>query len=182
MSSSDDPTTNKVSPKDDFDNLNETVASQRTLTGNTNRNKNVLTVAVSYNYELKIPFANWVIFEIWSATQVGLRLTGAIWSSRARVGGWAGAITGNSNVTGGGGMVSRANSRLYMRGKMHTDDNGGNPLRVFQKIRTPLKLLWELNEENIYIIPIYGTYSMRMHSNVYKSNLSEDVETLLMTD
>ena len=161
---------------DDFDNLEESVANATTSRGVTNRDKNVLTVAVSYNYELKIPFANWIIFEIWSASQVGVELTGAIWSSRVKLG------FKDSNATGGGGLISRGFTRGYLSTQMLTGANDGSPKRVFQKIRVPLAQLWGLQQKNIYVIPIYGTYSMRMHSNVYKTNLSEDLENTLMNN
>ncbi len=165
-----------VNPADDFDNLQESVANATTARGVTNRDKNVLTVAVSYNYELKIPFANWIIFEIWSASQVGVELTGAIWSSRIKLG------FKDSNATGGGGLISRGMTRGYLSAQMITGANDGSPKRVFQKIRVPLALLWGLQQQSIYVIPIYGTYSMRMHSNVYKTNLSEDLEQTLMSN
>jgi hypothetical protein len=182
MSASGSPISNAVPVADDFDNLDDTVAKSRSNTsrGITNRDKNVLTVAVSYNYELKIPFANWIIFEIWSASQVGLELTGAIWSSRISLGEAANGYDG-ANATGGG-LIARKFTRLGIAGKVIMGSNTGNPERVFQKIRIPLANLWGLNESNVYIIPIYGSYSMRMHSNVFKSNLSEKLEQTLMTN
>jgi len=164
-----------VSQADDFDNLDEDIANATTSRGITNREKNILTVAVSYNYELKIPFANWVIFETWAASQVGVELTGAIWSARIKTG-----AIGTGSVTGGSsGANTRTGSRATLDGKVLSGATDGTPRRVFQKIRVPLALLWGLQSEGIYIIPIYGTYSMRMHSNVYKTNLSQELQTTL---
>ena len=184
MTKDGDPRTNRVPEDDDFDNLDSNILSKVTSArGLTNREKNILTVAVSYNYELKIPFANWIIFEAWSASQVGLELTGAIWSARVKVGGALSGFTGNANATGNGGMISRNMTNLYHRGKVLAgDDDDGTPRRVFQKIRIPLSELWGLKDRGIYVIPLYSSYSMRMHSNVYKSNLSKEVEQLLMSN
>ena len=166
-----------VPQEDDFDNLDDTFANKKTARGITSREKNILSVAVSYNYELKIPFANWIIFEMWAATQVGIKLSGAIWSSRAQLSGMAGTLAGRSNVTGNGGIITRGMTKNYLAYKMAS---GITPKNVFQKIRIPLRNLWALQKQGIYIIPIYGSYSMRMHSNVYKSNLSQELENTLM--
>lgn len=132
---------------------------------------NILTVAVRYDFEMKIPFVNWVIFEAWYATQVGIELTGAIWSARYDTGN----SFGNSNAMGADGIDPQS-TRTYLNYKMKTADYI-NPdetkKRTYIKMRRALKSYHDNADLHVYKIPLYGSYSMRMHSNIFKDNVKK---------
>ncbi len=142
-------------------------------------NNTILTVTVSFNYLLQIPFANAILFESWIATEIGEQLTGAIWSSRKKVGGLGGMITGNSNVTGGGGMISRDMTKgwLTIQANSYDGDQDMSAGKVRYRTIPQLGTLWNLSlgvvGDPLYLMPIYSSYSMRMHSNLFKVNYDD---------
>ncbi len=116
-----------------------------------------LTIRLRYLYWMRIPFANWIIHMAWLANEAGIQLSGPIDRPVIRVG--AGPISGS---IGG-------EARDLMIGAKVKDSN-----RPFQEEdRTSLfRILWALgNYAEMYFIPMYSTYSMRMQSNPYKKHL-----------
>jgi len=124
------------------------------------RKATVLSIRVRYWYELKVPFANWIIFTSWWAANAGVTLGGAIYKPtldpRARI----------TSKKGGMSDVALA----PVRGMEH--QRGYNTL-----YRTEMVVLWGLATGSIpllsnivgkrYFIPLTATYSMRMQSNFY---------------
>ena len=144
-----------------FANGNTGIANANGISDRTTKDLSILTVAVSYDYELKIAFVNWVMFEAWYATQIGMELSGAIWSARAKVGGFSDA------TAVGSGTMTRGATRGMMLAK-----SDKNTKRVYVRARKNLKYYWGQNAlSNRYYLPLYGSYSMRMHSNLYKRNV-----------
>jgi len=125
----------------------------------TDKDPNILTVAVSYDFEMKIAFVNWVMFEAWYATQVGVELSGSIWSAR----------TADPTATAvGGGTISRSASRSYLSSQA---EKTASATRIYRRARKNLAYYWALQAINVYAIPLYSTYSMRMQSNIFKRNV-----------
>ncbi len=123
------------------------------------REATVLSVRVRYWYELRVPFADWVLFTTWWATRAGASLGGAI--DRPSV-------------------DARA-SLTHARGGMH--EVGALPARGMEHQRgystlyaAEMAVLWGLATGSIplaggvgphYLIPLTATYSMRMQSNFH---------------
>ncbi len=137
----------------------------------------VMTVTVSFNYLLQIPFANAVLFEAWVATEIGQQLTGAIWNAQTKREGLEGFLRGNSNVTGTGSRletIGRLTMKLDDQNDLDTS-TGKVRLRTIPKLSS----LWALANANLvqgtsyYLMPIYASYSMRMHSNLFQNNYND---------
>jgi hypothetical protein len=129
------------------------------------RRQTVLTIRVRYWYEMRIPFANWMIFLSWFASNAGLQLAGGIGQEEINYNP-AGSST---SIVGGSGDVSA----LQMRGLGIRHAKGyatAYPLDMF--------VLWGLANGSIplvsnvvgkrYFIPLSATYSMRMQSNFHR--------------
>jgi hypothetical protein len=134
------------------------------------RRATVLSIRLRYWYQLRVPFANWVIFTAWYATNAGLTLTGAI--DRPSVG------TGRTMTHATGSvaeLAGRAKGIRHVRGypTLH-------PLEA--------QVLWMLSRGSVpvvgelvgkrYFIPLTATYSMRMQSNFYRKWLMHASEDL----
>jgi hypothetical protein len=124
------------------------------------RKATVLSVRVRYWYELRVPFANWVIFTSWWATRAGVALGGSIDKPTTNV------MANATNKKGGMNSVGL----LPVRGIDHQ--------RGYNTLYTPeMAVLWGLATGSIpllssivgrrYFIPLTATYSMRMQSNFY---------------
>ncbi len=124
------------------------------------RKATVLSVRVRYWYELRVPFANWVIFTSWWAANAGAELGGSIDKPTTNF---------RANATNKKGGMSSV-GLLPVRGIDH--ERGYNTL-----YRTEMAVLWGLATGGIpllsdivgrrYFIPLTATYSMRMQSNFY---------------
>jgi hypothetical protein len=124
------------------------------------RKATVLSVRVRYWYELRVPFANWVIFTSWWAANAGTSLGGSIDKPTTNM------RANATNKTGGMSSVGM----LPVRGIDH--QRGYNTL-----YRPEMAVLWGLATGSIpllssivgrrYFIPLTATYSMRMQSNFY---------------
>jgi hypothetical protein len=124
------------------------------------RKATVLSVRVRYWYELRVPFANWVIFTSWWAANAGTSLGGSIDKPTTNM------KANATNKTGGMSSVGM----LPVRGIDH--QRGYNTL-----YRPEMAVLWGLATGGIpllsdivgrrYFIPLTATYSMRMQSNFY---------------
>ncbi|QRK05418.1 pilus assembly protein [Archangium violaceum] len=124
------------------------------------RGATVLSIRVRYWYELRVPFANWILFTTWWAANAGMALGGAIHqptlNSKARI------------THGQGGM--REVGLAPVRGM--ENQRGYDTL-----YRPEMTVLWGLATGAIpllsgrmgkrYFIPLTATYSMRMQSNFY---------------
>ncbi|WP_257462441.1 TadE/TadG family type IV pilus assembly protein [Archangium lipolyticum] len=124
------------------------------------RKATVLSVRVRYWYELRVPFANWIIFTSWWAANAGVSLGGAIYKPSVN----SRALLTNRQ----GGMKDVA--MVPVRGLDH--QKGYNTLYTVE-----MSVLWGLATGSIplisklvgkrYFIPLTATYSMRMQSNFY---------------
>ena len=116
-----------------------------------------LTIRLRYLYWMRIPFANWIIHMAWLANEAGVELTGPIDRPVIPV--------GVGPISGGIGGEARD---MIIGGKVK------DKTRPFaEENRTSLfRTLWALgNYADMFFIPMYSTYSMRMQSNPYKKNL-----------
>jgi hypothetical protein len=127
----------------------------------TYRKATVLSIRLRYWYELKVPFANWVIFTAWWAANAGVSLYGAI--DRP-------TLQRNTSMTNRSGGMSQVKF-VPIRGIRH--ERGYNTL-----YQVEMGVLWGLASGEIpllssliggkrYFIPLTATYSMRMQSNFY---------------
>ena len=129
------------------------------------RKATVLSIRVRYWYEMRIPFANWMIFISWFAANGGMSLSGAV-----------GAENINYNFGKGNGTIVGQNGGLSMlpafaRGIPH--QKGYNTAYWPEML-----VLWGLATGSIpllsnvvgkrFFIPLTATYSMRMQSNFHR--------------
>lgn len=118
------------------------------------RRATVLQIRVRYWYEMRIPFANWVIFTAWFAANAGVQLYGAIDRPTLKT----------SNLMSAGDLGA-----LGMMGKGITAQRGFDPVSPRE-----MAALWLLSQGAIpqlgrrYYLPLTATYSMRMQSNFYR--------------
>jgi TadE-like protein len=123
------------------------------------RKSTVLQIRLRYWYEMKIPFANHVIFLAWYASNAGVRLYGAI--DRASM--MKQNVVGKSGSTGVLGAL----------GKGYKSQKGYDNV-----YKTEMIVLWSLAMGSIpllskvvgrhYFIPLQSTQSMRMQSNFHR--------------
>jgi hypothetical protein len=134
------------------------------LAGNEHRERNQslreatrLTIRLRYLYWMRIPFANWIIHMAWLAKEAGIQLTGPIDRPVIRVG--VGPI---SEDIGGEARDLMIDTRVEDSTRPFQEEDRTNLFRA----------LWNLgNVADLYFIPMYSTYSMRMQSNPYRNNL-----------
>ncbi|WP_338865379.1 TadE family protein [Myxococcus stipitatus] len=118
-----------------------------------------LTIRLRYFYEMKIPFANWIIFTAWYASQSNVALRGAI--DRATMDPRANMMA-DGNISG---LVARARGIEHEQG--------------YDSLYAPeMWVLWGLATGSIplvsslvgkrYFMPLTATYSMRMQSNFHR--------------
>ena len=119
------------------------------------RSSTVLAIRLRYFYELRIPFANWVVFTAWYASNAGLFLHGAIdRPSLSATGMW-----GNSPGIDG----------LEVKGRGVTHSRGLDSITPEEMVT-----LWRLGRDGLpgfgrrYFFPLNATHAMRMQSNVYR--------------
>ncbi|HYO56746.1 TadE family protein [Archangium sp.] len=124
------------------------------------RKATVLSVRVRYWYELRVPFANWIVFTAWWAANAGVTLGGAIYQP---------TLDAKARITRGKGGMSEVGT-APVRGLDHQ--------RGYATLYRPeMTVLWGLATGNIpllskrvgrrYFIPLTATYSLRMQSNFY---------------
>lgn len=118
-----------------------------------------LTIRLRYFYEMKIPFANWIIFTSWYASQSNVALRGAI--DRATMDPRANMMS-DGNISG---LVARARGIEHEQG--------------YDSLYAPeMWVLWGLATGSIplvsslvgkrYFMPLTATYTMRMQSNFHR--------------
>jgi hypothetical protein len=108
------------------------------------RQATLLSIRLRYLYEMRIPFANWVVFLAWYAGNAGLTLVGPI--ERPAVPALAGAGRGISNQKGLDTLTPWEMDVLW-----HLADS-----------------------ERRYFLPLTATYSLRMQSNFHRKWLMHD--------
>ncbi len=119
-----------------------------------------LTIRLRYFYELKVPFANWIIFTSWFASNAGVALHGAI--DRA-------TLDPKGNIMSDGNIDGLAAAAV--KGIKH--EKGYDTLYPLE-----MAVLWGLATGSIplvselagrrYFIPLTATYTMRMQSNFHR--------------
>ncbi|WNG18410.1 TadE/TadG family type IV pilus assembly protein [Cystobacter fuscus] len=124
------------------------------------RKATVLSIRVRYWYELRVPFANWIIFTSWWAANAGVTLGGAIYKP---------TTDSSARITSKKGGMSEVGA-VPVKGLDH--QRGYNSL-----YQPEMTVLWMLATGSIpllskyvgkrYFIPLTATYSMRMQSNFY---------------
>ncbi len=122
------------------------------------RKSTILQIRLRYWYELKIPFANSVIFLSWYASNADVALYGSIDRSS----------TTKQNMLGRNGTAN-----LLGRGRGIKEEKGYDTV-----YRPEMLVLWGLASGSIpllsnivgkrYFIPLTATYSMRMQSNFHR--------------
>jgi hypothetical protein len=124
------------------------------------RKATVLSVRVRYWYELRVPFANWIIFTSWWAANAGVSLGGALYQP---------TLDPRASITHPRGGLS-AVALAPVRGLAH---ERGYPtlypveMAVLWRLATGGLPLLSSGAGRHYFIPLTATYSMRMQSNFY---------------
>jgi hypothetical protein len=124
------------------------------------REATVLSVRVRYWYELRVPFANWIVFTSGWAANAGVALGGAI---------HAPTLNAKARLThrrGGMREVGRAPVRGLENQRGH-DTLHRSEMAVLWGLATGAIPLLPERAGGHYFIPLTATYSMRMQSNVY---------------
>jgi hypothetical protein len=120
------------------------------------RRATVLTVRLRYLYELKIPFANWVLFTSWFATNAGQALSGGI--DRPTL--------GRGTAVGSGGAVDSLGTQARGIGA-----SAGLPHVTPEE----MERLWRLSKgqgplgnSRRFFLPLSATCSLRMQSAFHR--------------
>ncbi len=131
------------------------------------RKATVLRVRVRYLYELKIPFANFVIFTSWFATNAGELLYGAI--DRPTLEAGANMVNEKSDLSA---LEGRGRGISHQRGfsTLYPDE-----MRTLWRLSTGAQpLATSAGGAKRFFIPLSATYSMRMQSNFHRKWLVHD--------
>ena len=120
----------------------------------------MLSIRVRYWYEMRIPFANWVIFISWFAANADVALHGAI--DRSTLCGPANMMNQTADVAA---LARRARASSHQKGYATVYParwrcSGGWP-------PAQIPLVARLDGQR-YFIPLTATYSMRMQSNFHR--------------
>ncbi|MBF5045549.1 pilus assembly protein [Aggregicoccus sp. 17bor-14] len=123
------------------------------------RKATLLQIRLRYWYELTVPFANWVIFTAWFASNSDVALSGGIDKPTVEPG---------ANMTADGNLEP-----LGSKGKGIAHNQGYDSVYP-----TEMVVLWRLSQGTVpllsrvvgkkYFIPLTATQSMRMQSNFHK--------------
>ncbi len=111
--------------------------------GDSWRRKTRLSIQVRYLYMMRIPFANWIIHRAWQAQRAGVRLYGAVYNASA-----------NPNDSS---MFATSSQKA---------DLSGQPTNLE-------RMLNNLADEGVYMVPLRAQYTMRMQSNPYRVSLMQ---------
>lgn len=119
------------------------------------RESTVLSIRLRYFYELRIPFANYVIFTAWFASNANLQLYGAIYAPTLD--------PSKKSAVSGGSLVAFPTAR------------GIDHEKGYNTVYWPeMQILWLIGRVGVpvigkkYFIPLSATYSMRMQSNFHR--------------
>ena len=117
------------------------------------RKQTQLVIRVVYNYELRIPFANWIMWESWYASNGGITLTGLDPS--------------RPNIKLGPGMEIQ-NTGLQARILLESNQNDNCVLSGVKKADLLISAGIALGMKR-YFLPMSTTYTIRMQSNPFLS-------------
>ncbi|HZI16018.1 MAG TPA: TadE family protein [Myxococcus sp.] len=119
-----------------------------------------LTIRLRYWYQMRVPFANWIIFTSWFASNAGVAIRGAI---------DRGTLDPRANMMSSGNLT--ALGAASVRGIQH--EKGYDSVYPLE-----MAVLWGLATGSIplvsdlvgkrYFIPLTATYTMRMQSNFHR--------------
>ncbi|MBJ6764007.1 pilus assembly protein [Myxococcaceae bacterium JPH2] len=119
-----------------------------------------LTIRLRYWYEMRVPFANWVIFYAWYASNAQVALRGAI---------------DRPTLEQKANMTNRTKDISALRGKARGMDHEEGYNTVYAP---EMWVLWGLADGSIplvsklvgkrYFLPLTATYTMRMQSNFHR--------------
>ncbi len=121
------------------------------------RKSNILTLRVRYWYELRIPFANGIIFLAWYAWNARTALRGSI--DRPTLDRSANMVNRSTDVEG---LEALAQGLSHQRGfpTLYRSE-----MEVLWSLAAGRGLLWRSRR---YFLPLTSTYSMRMQSNFHR--------------
>jgi hypothetical protein len=133
------------------------------------RDATVLRIRLRYLYELRIPFANWMVFASWYAANAGASLMGAIGREQVNLA----AVGAEANILGGNGDAAVRLGELGWSGGGIRHQAGHPTLQGPE-----LEMLWSLARARTplgarlggprYFLPVTATYSLRMQSNFHR--------------
>ena len=155
----------------DFDNLREPLPriaqspAEPDPATRASREANVLTIRVQYWYELKIPFADWVIWYSYLASAAGLSITGSIENPTLQVSGADGASIvehGDADV-----VITAAAARLASSPIRGNELNRGTNYELV-RLSALAAMFAAGRGAKAYFVPITAHHSMRMQSNFYR--------------
>ncbi|HEY0839984.1 MAG TPA: hypothetical protein VGD74_07345, partial [Vulgatibacter sp.] len=131
------------------------------------RDANVLTIQVQYWFELKIPFADWMIWHAWTAARSGLSATGSISDP-----GVAWKSLGRQSIVTAGSELPFAGAAAALAESFHDDErNRGAAYRPLRPASLQAMLASGLapldRNRRGFFIPIVAHHSMRMQSNFH---------------
>jgi hypothetical protein len=114
-----------------------------------------LTIRIRYLYQLRIPFADWIIQTCWFASRAPLSVYGQIGQESLR----PESIVegGDEEVTAG---VEAASAKVI-------DPPGGHPVMS----KADFLALYALRRTGVILFPLTASYTMRMQSNFYRKFL-----------
>jgi hypothetical protein len=131
------------------------------------RNASTLTIRVRYWYELKIPFANWLVFLCWYAANAGVPLRGGV----------------ERPTLGSTGMLNR---EADVEALAPLGQGISHPSGYHTVYRSEMTALWLLatgrlmlpdgERRHRFFLPLNATYSMRMQSNFHRKWLMHPQE------
>ncbi len=154
----------------DFDSLSPS-RSEGAVGADEARVANVLTTQVQYWFELKIPFADWLIWQAWVAALGGLSATGSIENPGVskRIGGME--VGGRSIVEHESEAPLAARAALLADTFRDDEINRGDGYFLIRPAALRAMLLSGLagkdRQRRGYFIPIVAHHSMHMQSNFY---------------
>jgi hypothetical protein len=123
------------------------------------RKATLLQIRLRYWYELTVPFANWIIFSAWFASNADVALSGGIDKP---------TLDTSANMTADGNLAA-----------LETMAPGIDHQQGYASVYpTEMRVLWRLSQGSVpllsrvvgkkYFIPLTATQSMRMQSNFHK--------------
>lgn len=121
-----------------------------------------LTIRLRYLYELRIPFADWIIQTcFFAANAPRIQLSGMLGAESVGAGGFGHktAVESGNEEASAGIAAGAANAISNAKGK---------PTMT----KAEFMALYGARALGIYVVPLSATYTMRMQSNLYKKNLT----------
>ena len=133
--------------------------------GNENYRKALqLTIRVRYLYEMRIPFADWIIQTCWLAANAPsyLQVSGALGRESAGAAGF-----GAKNAVSGGNNSLTTDELAAVAAVISPGAGNGKPIVS----RLDYAKLVLARQNGWYLFPLSASYTMRMQSNFYRKHL-----------